>query len=31
MCPLRVDEEDYGGHTELLAEAMPLAIGTFLV
>jgi hypothetical protein len=28
---VRVDEEDYGGHAELIMEGMPFAVGTFLV
>ena len=27
----RVDEEDYGGHMELIVEGLPFAVGTFLV
>ena len=27
----RIDEEDYGGHHELLADGMPLALGMFMV
>ena len=30
-CHRRVDEEDYGGHMELIVEGLPFAVGTFLV
>ena len=28
---LRIDEEEYGGHQELIAEGLPIAVALFMV